>query len=559
MAHTVVITGSNLAGATSVSFGGLQATNLVHDAGTGALTVTLPRPTFEQVPVGGVNVIVSAGEGNVSNAATFTWTNPNFMLDNGALRFGGGGANSSSYVLENSLTTGGVPKQPFYKDGSRWLPLTFSTLPLNYAVGTKPDSVNATWSGAKHVADAALSNLRVRLKDDSGNLVGATTTAVQPGSGTLYVDGQLTVNSNQLKIEHEYFLGSGNDYVRVTTRVTNLTSTLAENVHFWIGTRDDWVGWDNSSVSGQPRSDAPYKTKGTVDLATGVFSQIASIRDPANALQIVSRDGSVLFFATPAAPVTTNMVITGRSVDTLATTDPATVQILTTGDEAYALVARMGNLLQNQASEIVWYYAAAEPSELARVVADVAAAAGGSASLSSPTTEGGVLAYSVDLVEADVTNVTHHVLVVDDGATAPTAAQITAGVNYGSVSVRYAGSGSTSKTTQSFTVAGLSEASAYTFYAVSKYDAADNSASNQYSSVTSGNFVTLPGTPTVSSVTAGNGQVSVTIAPSGSETNFKYSTDSWATSSTRSPASTAGLVSTRRLTCSRSSASTAFT
>lgn len=534
MSHEVVIAGSNLDGATSVRFGEINATDLSYDSGAGTLTVTVPQPTFDATPIGAVSVIVSSGEETDSNSATFTWTNPRFMLDNGLLRFGGGGENNSLYSLVDSVTTTGMPEQPFYKDGSLWRKLTYSTLALNYAIGTKAASGNTLWSGSKAVGDPTLSDRRVRFRDDDGVVLSPTSNSVVSSSGTLYVDGTVTVNSNELRIEHEYFLGSGNSYVSVTSRVTNLTSTAAENVHLWVGTRDDWVGYRPAS----PDPDSPRKIKGTLDLTAGEFSALENKEDPADALQILSGTGSVMFFATPVAPVTANMTVSGRSLSLLTETDPTTVTVDQTGDQAYALVAGLGNLEENQSREITWFYAAADPDDLGDVVSAVAEAAGGAGTLSSPTTDGGSLTYEVDYGGVTTDNETHFALVVDRGSVAPTAAQIEAGVDFGSVVARFTGSSSARDDGATFSIIGLSEASDYTYYVVTKYDDEDSSVSDQYSEITSGNFVSLPGTPTVSSVTAGDGEVSVAISPSSNETNFRYSTDSWATSTTRAPVAT---------------------
>ena len=86
-------------------------------------------------------------------------TTPAFqMFDNGKMRFGGN-AGDNCYAgcttvstPESSLSALGLLKQPFYYSSaaSKWFKLTYSTYPLNLAIGTGTGGTN--WSGA-HVAD----------------------------------------------------------------------------------------------------------------------------------------------------------------------------------------------------------------------------------------------------------------------------------------------------------------------------------------------------------------------------------------------------------------------
>jgi hypothetical protein len=59
----------------------------------------------------------------------------NQILNNGLRRLGSGS--------QNSINTSGTPNQPFYKNGSTWYKLTYSTNPLDviYAVGGTGSSV----------------------------------------------------------------------------------------------------------------------------------------------------------------------------------------------------------------------------------------------------------------------------------------------------------------------------------------------------------------------------------------------------------------------------------
>ena len=158
---------------------------------------------------------------------------------------------------------------------------------------------------------------------------------------------------------------------------------------------------------------------------------------------------------------------------------------------------------------------------------DYASNLAGVSALSNLSTSGGDLAYEY------TSNGTSYFIVTDSGDTAPSASEVKAAVDYAGGTVLDSGSASTTANTEHvFTISGLTEASDYVVYTVTEYgDPA------QLSTVSSTSFSTKPGLPTVSSVTAGDGEVSVAISPFSTETNFEYSTDGGSTWTARSSAS----------------------
>lgn len=149
------------------------------------------------------------------------------------------------------------------------------------------------------------------------------------------------------------------------------------------------------------------------------------------------------------------------------------------------------------------------------------------ASLANLSTSGGDLGYEFS------DSGTSYFLVTDSGDSAPSAAEVKAGVDYSGGTVLDSGSASTTANTEHvFSISGLTEASDYVVYTVTEYGSPP-----QLSTVSSTSFSTKPGVPSVSSVTAGDGQVSVAISPYSSETNFEYSTDGGSTWTARSSAS----------------------
>ncbi|CAB4542868.1 MAG: hypothetical protein F2536_01915 [Actinobacteria bacterium] len=145
--------------------------------------------------------------------------------------------------------------------------------------------------------------------------------------------------------------------------------------------------------------------------------------------------------------------------------------------------------------------------------------------LTNPTSTGGTLNYSF------ANNGTSYYVIVPRAATAPTAAQVKAGVDYGAVTVTRAGNSPQNANTEiNFSITGLTPATDYTAYMVTEWNSPA-----ELSAVETLEFSTAPGTPTVSSVSAGNTEVSVAIAPFGTETNFEYSIDGGSNWVARSP------------------------
>lgn len=147
----------------------------------------------------------------------------------------------------------------------------------------------------------------------------------------------------------------------------------------------------------------------------------------------------------------------------------------------------------------------------------------GASALSNRTASGGDLSYQFSQTGK------HYYLVAPANATAPTAAQVVDPSTYsGETTAGNSGVDITANTSHVFSIAGLTESTDYKAYLVTVYSGTNSSVSTQ-------SFSTLPGVPAVSSVVAGDGQVTVDIAPSGSESSFKYSTNNWSSSVSRSP------------------------
>lgn len=208
------------------------------------------------------------------------------MFDNGRLRFGGGGHMSPTpQTREASINGFGNLLQPFYwsPDAGTWNKLTFSSYPLDIAVGAGTGGSN--WSGSNIVENPALAD---QVLDTSGFVTtstdGDTNTAI--GHGAMSSTGTLTVDGASLEVRSTYELGETASFVKVTTSVRNVGAGSADNVNLWVGTRDDYVG----------NSDRPTKTKG--NLVDGAFGATDDAATPGAALRITSAADGVLFYST---------------------------------------------------------------------------------------------------------------------------------------------------------------------------------------------------------------------------------------------------------------------
>ncbi len=398
-----------------------------------------------------------------------------YIIDNDHIRFGNGS--------EASINATGNVQQPFYYNATYgWRKLTYSSYPLDYTFAVGGDKTNEWNINGSFANNPTMSSQTI----DASQF---TLTSGNKGYGTIKVTGDITVGTTTLRVENTYELEQNKSYITVTTKVTNLSASTAENVRFWIGTRDDYVGG----------TDVPNKIKG--NLVDGEFVQISNQADRAAALKIITGEEGVLFYTTSNKGNT--IINSCCSWSNVVNQDPQTSVITVTSDGSYGFYVRMNDLSYNQSDEFIWYYAAGELADLEEIIGDVAAASGAVTDIT----------YTTATFNATTSaNSTGYYVVVARDATAPTEAQIKAGVSYGGVTVVNSGNGvMTADVERSFYLTSLTAGTAYDLYFVSE------DATPAFSEIAKVQFTTQAYTvPTLASTTAA-GSITGISATSGGE------------------------------------------
>ncbi|MFX0558456.1 thrombospondin type 3 repeat-containing protein [Maribacter sp. CXY002] len=362
-------------------------------------------------------------------------TAQNHILNNDRLRIGNG--------TQNSINSAGNMEQPFYYNGSTYRKLTYSTYPLDIQWGVGGDGT-ANWNiNGSLAANPALSG---QTFDYSNFTITNPTTG--DGYGQIRTSGTITINAQAFLVENIYELLQPEGYIGIKVKITNISGSPASNVRLWVGTRDDYVGG----------TDQPTKTRG--NLINQEFVSISATSEQAKAIKISTAQEAILFFSNSDRAYST--INSCCSFSNSTNQDPATNLITQTGDGSYALYVRFNDLGVNESDELIWYYGAGTLPEIDEIIARVASAAIGAFD--------NITYQSADYGATTVEAGTGYWVLVPNGATAPTEAQIKAGVDYNGVTVASAGNASMQANVEHvFNLTGLSAYTDYDFYFVSEY------------------------------------------------------------------------------------------
>lgn len=328
------------------------------------------------------------------------------ILDNGILHFGSGGHNNTTYTPnQNSVNSIGLFNQPFYKSANgKWYKLTYSSYPLDMAIGSGTGGPN--WTGNTVVDLSSTGGMTSQVIDYSGFIVTSNSgdSTWSKGYGVITVTGQFVINGQEVEVKHVYELGETASFVKATSTVKNISqsSSAINNIHIWVGTRDDYVG----------TSDQPKKRRGNLNATTGDFEVLTNATDEAKALEITTSNEGALFYSTTAG---TNMSYNSccsfedaynQNPSTSVGNTPDIISHIETDyyDGSYAAMLSYGNLAHNAQTQIVWFYAAGAVADLAAVARSVAAAAAPALPQVARNNEGVVVTWEAPQASDPITN-----------------------------------------------------------------------------------------------------------------------------------------------------------
>ena len=458
------------------------------------------------------------------------------VLDNGILRFGNGGTNSTTYTpSENSVNPDtGLFNQPFYKSADgKWYKLTYSSYPLDMAVGSGTGGAN--WTG-NTVVDFSDYNPTITEVDYSGFVVTSSSgSSWSKGYGVITVKLTHVINGKNIEVTQRYELGRTAQFVKITTRVKNTDASSINNLNIWVGTRDDYVG----------RTDSPVKTRGNLNGAGGTFQRLTSAADKASALQITTASEGALFYSTtPNTDMSFNSCCSFSNAynqlpatSTSGGADPYAGIQSVADDGSYAAVLRAGTLAPAATAEIIWFYAAGSLADLDSVASAVAAAAAPEVPTAQRNNNSVVLNWVAPTTTDPITNYAIR-YTSDGGATWTTITR------------------SPPSTSLTETITGLSNTLAYEFQVAAITTAGSPPVNTQgdWSGGSLANILGSPNAPTSGTATGGDRSAVITFTnatTNGTETatvtNYEYylgSPDTWTALSpvdTSSPITLTGL------------------
>ncbi|MCP3675644.1 MAG: hypothetical protein GY829_14400, partial [Gammaproteobacteria bacterium] len=286
--------------------------------------------------------------------------------------------------LNGSINEIGGLFQPFYKNNEgEWRQLTSSYSadpenetppysdgnPLFFAFGIDGDGTN-NWNLNGTIFDSMLGQYHnetvYRLEMTSVNTNGFTVTDGNEGYGTIIMTGNMIIDTKTLAVKLTYELTPDTNFIKITTKLTNISGEEINNVRAWFGAHNDWV---------YP-TDTPTETKG--NLVDGAFVSIASADEQASVIKIES-DNAGVFLYTPFALA--NASIADASDDpindenvllNMIQQDPATSSITNSGDNSYGMFFRLDDLADGASDEFTIYYAAGDIDDLVDIASELA-------------------------------------------------------------------------------------------------------------------------------------------------------------------------------------------
>jgi predicted RNA-binding protein with TRAM domain len=496
-------------------------------ANNSTAVVPLTNCVTYQVSIRAVN---SDGNGTAATSWRGVPSQYSYWMNNDLMQFGvqTNAASNAQLSAKASVNQYGSLEQPFYYNGSAWYKLTYSSYPLDLAIGVGGTGTSE-WNTSGTIANMSSVTLEQRVLECAGfNYATPSSGSIAKGTGKLTSIGRYSIGGATLEFERSYTLEPGSRYLRIDETIRNVGTTAASNVRFWVGTRDDYIGpCDNN-----------YKTRGNIS-DTGVFSAIASASTQSKALKVnnwnslscgtppagTAEKDVVYFYTTSNVGYTTGLDQFGDFTTRVVNKDPSLSAITVQNDGSYGMFRRFPDLSPNESDSFTWYYVASTAALADSTVSGLSTnARPGAPDITGVTPSDSQLSVAFTAGSAGgsaITNYEYALATSTDGGTTWSA--------YGAWTPR-----SPANTTSPLVISGLTNG---TYYKV-KIRALNSEGGGSESDEATAGIVPAP---TITAITPGSTSVTVTFtAPTntgGSDiTNYQYSADGGTTWNALSPA-----------------------
>ncbi|MFC5467394.1 InlB B-repeat-containing protein [Cohnella suwonensis] len=278
------------------------------------------------------------------------WTELKVWLNNGKMKFG-------NTADGQSINAAGNLNQPYYFNSS-WFKLTFGTNALQSMLMIGGDGTSSWNSDGSTYYSAVRPSSTWDIVPMNEVSMDSSQYDAESQTGIVTVTGKVTIDGKTLLVQHVYTLLADKSYIKVRSKVTNISGESVLNVRFIVGTSDDYIGTD----------DSPDKTRGNI--VDGAFAPIASQTAQAKVLKAVSSDSGALLIST--SPSAQALIGNSLTLDALRTRDPAITPISALGtDSSYGMYFRLTDLADGASDSFNWYYAAGSIASLSQVIADL--------------------------------------------------------------------------------------------------------------------------------------------------------------------------------------------
>ncbi|NOQ31011.1 MAG: hypothetical protein GQ570_07825 [Helicobacteraceae bacterium] len=281
-------------------------------------------------------------------------------LDNGNLRFGNGdGRKKFTYsdynIKESSVNDKGTLNQPFYWDSAdnKWQKLTFFDKALINFIGVGGDGTDSWNVNGTVVLSPSLTNQSI---DTSGFNV----TSSNKGYGTIISTGEVNVGGKALELTQTYTLDPNKTFIKMSTKIKNISGGDITNVRFWVGTDDDYIAGSDST------------TKKRGNFVDEQFEEVSTAADRSNVVEITGGTAGIYFYSTSSRADSVISVDYGST--NLKDTAPSANTAISNDDGSYAIYMRLNDLADQASEEFTVYYAAGSTADLADVASELALA-----------------------------------------------------------------------------------------------------------------------------------------------------------------------------------------